>query len=371
MSVVRKGCAVVTCLAVLAGACGGGGDEDAAVTTTTRAGRFPPAVASTSIVAPAPGATTTTVRSGRGSTSTTRRAGAAATTTTERRALSPPVPTPAPEPRTEVAGTAWRGKIVVAGGLRGDGTSSDRVDMYDPSNGEWKRAPDFPVALHHTALAVLGEDLWAVGGFTTAEDKRWVAARATYRLPPNAKAWEPGPTLSRARGALGLASVDDRLIAFGGATTEGDVLASVEVLVSDANDWAPGPPLTQAREHTAAMVFNGRAYAIAGRVGGLQTNLTSVESWRPGEREWREEPNVDDPRSGTAASAGCVAGGEETERTIATIECLAGDRWQTRFRLREPRHGLAAVVVAGYLHLIAGGPSPGLSVSSAHEIFAL
>lgn len=360
---------MVTCLAVLAGACGGDDGDDVAITTTTRSGRFPPAVASTTSAAPEPGATTT-VRRG-ATTLTTRRAAVRATTTIERKAPAPPAPTPAPEARTEVAGAAWKGKVVVAGGLRADGDASDRTDIYDPSSGQWSRGPDLPVPLHHTALAVLGDDLWAVGGFTMAEDRSWVAARPTYRLTPAAKAWETGPTLTRARGALGLASVDDRLIAFGGATTEGDVLASVEVLVSDADDWTAGPPLGQAREHTAAMVFNGRAYAIAGRVGGLQTNLTSVESWRPGEGEWRTEPNVDEPRGGIAASGGCVAGGESTERTIATVECLAGDRWRTRFRLREPRHGLAAVAIAGYLHVIAGGPTPGLSVSAAHEVFEL
>ncbi|HVE94669.1 MAG TPA: kelch repeat-containing protein [Acidimicrobiales bacterium] len=370
MSVVRRGCAAVMCLAVLVGACGGEDEDGMAITTTTRSGRFPPAVASTTTAAPESGVTTT-IRRRVNTATTARRAGPAATTTTERKAPTPPVPTPAPEARTEVAGAAWKGKVVVAGGLRADGGASDRVDVYDPSNGEWSRAPDLPVALHHAALAVLGDDLWAVGGFTTAEDKGWVAARATYRLPPAAKAWEAGPTLTRARGALGLASVDDRLIAFGGKTTEGDVLASVEVLVSDADDWAPGPSLTQAREHTAAMVVNGRAYAVAGRLGGLQTNLTSVESWRPGEDAWREEPSVEDPRGGTAASGGCVAGGEERQRTIATVECLSGDRWRVRFRLREPRHGLAAVVVAGYLHVIAGGPTPGLSVSAAHEVFEL
>lgn len=368
----RTGHATLALLAaaLLLAGCGDNGGSGEVLTTTTRPGRYPPAVVTSTALPPAPGVPTT-LHKGEARPTTTRGATSVAPTTTERRAATPPAPTPMPEARTEVAGAAWRGRILVAGGLRADGTASDRVDVYDPTAGEWSRGPDLPVALHHLALGVLGDDLWAVGGYANHDDKTWFAVRSSYRLPPGAKAWETGPTLARARGALGLASVDDRLIAFGGATTEGDVLASVEVLVSDADDWAPGPSLSQAREHTAGMTFGGRAFAVAGRVGGLQTNLTSVESWKPGESAWREEPNLDEARGGIGAAGGCVAGGERSGGTVAAVECLSADRWRTRFTLKEPRHGLAVVALGGYLHVIAGGPTPGLSASAAHEVFAL
>jgi len=37
--------------------------------------------------------------------------------------------------------------------------------------------------------------------------------------------------------------------------------------------------------------------------------------------------------------------------------------------LRVPRHGLAVVALGTRLHVIGGGPQPGLTVSPAHEVF--
>ncbi len=84
---------------------------------------------------------------------------------------------------------------------------------------------------------------------------------------------------------------------------------------------------------------------------------------------------MNDTRGGTsAAEAGgqpCVAGGEEPAGTIASIECLSGGRWARVATLRAPRHGVAVAGVGDRLHVIAGGPEPGLFVSGAHELFTV
>jgi hypothetical protein len=111
-------------------------------------------------------------------------------------------------------------------------------------------------------------------------------------------------------------------------------------------------------------------------VGGLDTNMTSVESWDPaGSEGWRDEPSLNDARGGTSAAAvgaiPCVAGGEEPEGTIASVECLSDGRWERIAELRVPRHGLAVAGFGGRLHVVGGGPQPGLSVSGAHEVFTV
>ena len=123
--------------------------------------------------------------------------------------------------------------------------------------------------------------------------------------------------------------------------------------------------------------LGGRAYAIGGRLGGFDSNLRTVESWAPGEAAWRAEPMLADTRGGTAATevAGrlCVAGGEETQGTIASVECLvpAQGRWERLAPLAQPRHGLAVVGLGPNVHFIGGGPQPGLFVSTAHEVQAV
>ncbi len=66
-----------------------------------------------------------------------------------------------------------------------------------------------------------------------------------------------------------------------------------------------------------------------------------------------------------------MAGGEEPAGTIASVECLVGDRWERVARLAVPRHGLAVAGLDGRLHVIGGGPQPGLFVSPAHEVVSV
>jgi N-acetylneuraminic acid mutarotase len=121
----------------------------------------------------------------------------------------------------------------------------------------------------------------------------------------------------------------------------------------------------------------GRIYAIGGRTAGFDTNLTTVESWRPGERRWRPEPPLPEARGGTgAAVVGRLimsVGGEAPEGTIRSVYLFDLDtrRWSSGPSLPTPRHGLGAAAVARVVYVIGGGTSPGLSVSDANQSLCL
>jgi hypothetical protein len=276
-----------------------------------------------------------------------------------------------PTERTEVAGTVWDGRIVVVGGLEGSGAASRRADVYDPASDEWAALPDLPEGLHHTALAVLGDRLYMVGGYGVG-GPGWVARAEVWSLGPDDDAWRAGPPLQTPRGALAVASTGTALVAIGGVGPSG-VLASTEILGADADAWVAGPGLAEAREHLAATAVGDAVYAIAGRVGGMGTNLATVEVLRDG--AWVPAPPLIHPRGGIgAATVGetpCVAGGEEDTGTIGSVECLVEGEWAVVAVLEAPRHGLAVVAVDGWLHVIGGGPDPGLTVSGVHEIIPI
>jgi hypothetical protein len=288
-----------------------------------------------------------------------------------------PLPDP---PRTEVVGAFFDGKVVVLAGLLQDNSASAQVDFYDPATDTWSPGPPLPRALHHTAAGVLGGRLFVVGGYT---DTQWTPVAEVHSLGPGETTWRPEPPLAGPRGALAVASLPDALVAAGGVGS-GDMVRT-EILQAGASAWQPGPNLGTAREHLAAtgvvggvpgLGAGGRAFAIAGRVGSLESNRDSVESLGLTDTAWKAEPKLNHSRGGIgAASPGdrpCVAGGEEPMgRTIAEVECLQGGRWVVVARLEVPRHGVAVAASGNRLHVIGGGPQPGLFVSNIHEAFDL
>lgn len=275
---------------------------------------------------------------------------------------------PMPEPRTEVAGAVWDGRVVVVGGLTAGGRPSARVDVYDPDADRWSPLPDLPRPLHHTAVVTLGGRVWVVGGYTEVEGDAWVPVRMVSSFGAGEDAWRAEPEMEEIRGALAAAVVGESIVAAGGHDGE-QVLATTEVLAAGAAAWEPGPPLRTAREHFAMTVAGGDLYAVAGRA---PANLDSVEVLRTGAAAWEPGPPVEHSRSGIGAATvtgrPCVAGGEEPGDTIAPVECLAGDGWEVVGELPTPRHGLVVVALGAALHVVGGGPEPGLTVSGAHEV---
>lgn len=281
-----------------------------------------------------------------------------------------------PPQRTEVTGAVWDGKIVVVGGLLRDDTPSAQVDFYDPAADRWSVGPALPVPLHHTAAGVLDGRLYVVGGYTGSAGA-WRPVAEVHSLGPGETAWRPEPALAGPRGALAVASLDRALVAVGGVGSGPEV--RTEVLGAGTPGWERGPDLPYPSEHLAATAGDTgggqRAYAIGGRYRGLEGNLDAVVSFAPGESEWRKEPHLIEKRGGigAAAPAGhpCVAGGEAPTGTIASIECLVDGSWRRAATLAVPRHGIAVVAVGRTLHVIGGGPEPGLYVSDAHEAFEM
>ena len=266
--------------------------------------------------------------------------------------------------------------MAVLGGLTASGDASGKVHLYDPDEDAWIDAPSLPEPLHHTA-AVEGPDgrLWVIGGYAM-RGRTWVPRADVWSLGPRDEKWKAEPALAEARGALAVTVVRKTIVAVGGST-EGrgapqTVSRVVEFLASGAQRWNRGPDLFEPREHLAAATTGDRVMAIGGRVGSLDSNLRSVESWSPGEQTWRRELPLQKERGGFAAATvdgvPCVVGGEQPNRTISLVECLRDGEWRVVAQLEQPRHGLAAAHLAGRMHVAGGGPKPGLSVSPAHEV---
>jgi hypothetical protein len=134
----------------------------------------------------------------------------------------------------------------------------------------------------------------------------------------------------------------------------------------------PGP---RPREHLGVTAMHGWIYSVGGRAAGHQ--FSTVEAWSPRVRRWRRLASLPEPRGGTAAGVanGYVisAGAESSAGTSAAVYVYTPrtKRWRRLPDLPTARHGLAVVGVDATIHVIGGGPQPGLSVSAANESFVL
>jgi N-acetylneuraminic acid mutarotase len=181
----------------------------------------------------------------------------------------------------------------------------------------------------------------------------------------------PAPRAAAAGAILG-----GKLYVVGGVEAPGLLARDAFAFDFRTERWATisGP---RPREHLGAATLGGLVYAVAGRTGGLDTNLDVVEAFDPRGGRWRAIPRVPGKRGGTAAAAVAgrliSAGGEEPTGTIPTVYAYSPTtrRWRELPRLRTSRHGLGLVGWRGRAYALAGGPRPGLTVSGANEVLRL
>jgi Kelch motif len=272
--------------------------------------------------------------------------------------------------RTEVAVARVGASAYVAGGFVGVERDTGAVERLDLARRRWARVRSMPVALNHAAAAAWRGRLYVVGGY-----RGDTPTRTLLRYDPRTDRWAKLAPMPTARGALAAAVTGDRLYAIGGARN-GVPLSTVEVFDLRAGRWSRAPSLRTPREHLAAAVLAGAVYALAGRAAG-RGNFATAERLVAGRDRWEQLPDMAKPRGGIAAAAVggevVVLGGEEGVGTIREVEAFDGRRrrWRRLADMPTPRHGLGAVDWRGSVVALAGGPRPGFSFSAAAEALAL
>lgn len=275
---------------------------------------------------------------------------------------------PAPEARTEVAGTALSGRVAVVGGLTVDGEASARVDLYDPRRDRWVRLPDLPAARHHAMAATRGGRLYVVGGYRPAAEGGGPADTAWVLFD---RRWRSLPRLPASRAAGGAAIVRNRIYVVGGVSGDAPRALAARSLHLDLRTlvWREFAGISPPREHLGVTALMGSVYAVGGRTGGLGTNVATAEAYDPRRRSWAPLPDAPTRRGGNGATAAdrqvIVMGGERPDGTIAAVDAYdprTGD-WRTLPPSPRPRHGAAVVGIGRQAFQAMGGPEPGLTAS--------
>jgi N-acetylneuraminic acid mutarotase len=145
------------------------------------------------------------------------------------------LPAPPEINRRGAAAVVADGEFWLIGGAR-QGESSDRVDIYDPEAGAWRRGPDLPQSRAGHAAAVLDGAIHVFGG-RSADMRRTVPTH--WILPPGADAWTQGPPMPSPRTEAAAAALDGQVWLIGGGAGAGFFAPFTAVDTVDVLQAAP------------------------------------------------------------------------------------------------------------------------------------
>ncbi len=195
-------------------------------------------------------------------------------------------PLPSPGPVQSVALLSHEGSLYRVGGMEVRNAedeppqlhSSSTFAAFDPAVQRWSGLPPLPRPRSSHAAAVLGGQLYVVGGWAMSGGMNsgvWDTALLQLDLSNPSAGWQEAPSPVKSR-ALALVALGTRLYAIGGMTPE-RVSNEVHVYDTVSHGWSRGPEFPEGAFGVSAAVLGGQVYASAssGRVYRLNEQASS------------------------------------------------------------------------------------------------
>jgi len=280
---------------------------------------------------------------------------------------------PLPSWRYEFGGALLGEEIYVVGGLILPTvyTVTRRVETYNVVTNSWRRTANLPVIIHHPGVTVADNRLYVIGG----NGLRITPYSYVFQYNPSTNSWKRNSDMPTPRGALGIAEMNGFIYVMGGGTNK---IPRNELEVYDPkNDaWTKLEPMPTEREHLAATSAGGLIFAMGGFKKNLAESLTANEAYNPSTGEWENRAPLPLPISGFSAvgigSSVFIFGGEQG--WAVSSECheykVSEDRWYRRMDMPTPKYAHIAVAVDGEIHIIGGNPRlGGYAFCMNHDIF--
>jgi N-acetylneuraminic acid mutarotase len=224
------------------------------------------------------------------------------------------------------------------------------------------------------------------------QDKLWVVAALTDSFPaekntnytyvydPLTDQWTTRRALpvSRRRGAAATVVIGTKIyVAFGGRgghyTDENNTTKSVawfDVYDTITDTWTALPNGNIPRDHTGAVLSDGRICVGGGRVGGSRwwPDVLETECYNFTSKNWSiiSTGNVLQKRAGASYGTSCdgkllMAGGEGSDQAWKNFEMLDGTIWTRLVDLNIARHGsgLAVDCICNQIYIASGAGNQG------------
>jgi large repetitive protein len=288
---------------------------------------------------------------------------------------------PLPEQLLDPAGAVLEGKLYVIAGKTSSTGHQSTVYVYDPATEVWTTTAPLPgPGVEDAAAAVHDGRLYVFGG-ATGPFSGAVANTAVY--DPATEAWTSLQPMPDARGGAAAAVLGDEIYVVGGMAGDGGSLSSVLVFDTSTGTWRSSTPMPTARDNPGAFVADGKLHVFGGRtrLSDGQTvdgQLAVHEMYDPELDSWENRAEMPTGRRTFVTiemdGAALVIGGEQREDGGAfdnnELYDAATDQWRILTPLPTARHGAAGGLIDGRVHVVGGGITGGSSYSGVHEVLS-
>lgn len=273
-------------------------------------------------------------------------------------------------------------KIVVAGG-QADGRLVDVTETFDGT--AWMDGALIPTPREHLAAATDGTSMYVVGGRNLSADKN---SAALERYDPATDAWQKLADMPTARGGLGTALSQGRLVVLGGEYPTG-VFDTVEAYDLGTATWSKLPAMRTPRHGMGVVALGASVFAFAGAkapthaVSSPAAEVLSVTGG-PGPPAnaapvWRGLNPAPSARQQVAATVAdgtvWVFGGLEDKNSTAKSEGYdpSIDTWKAGPDLPLPVHHAMAVTFRNEMIVLGGWLPVGADTTAetSNRVFAL
>jgi N-acetylneuraminic acid mutarotase len=280
---------------------------------------------------------------------------------------------PMPEARSEVAVAAAGDTMYVVGGYADGNVDQALVEAIHPViengrvTGVWRNVAPLPHGLNHPAAVGYHGKVFTFGGFS-AQNNAAVAEANVY--DPSTNAWSPLPSLPHPLGSVSAAVLGDEIHLVGGRDAH-----SVGTHVAydpGVKRYSVRAPLPVGRDHMGLVAYNGRLYAIGGRIDTPAHNSSRVDIYDPAKDSWTSGAAMPTPRSGMAVvlyegaifAMGGEASGMKSSFTTNARYDPSSNTWSDFAPLPEGRHGTGAATMGRRIYVPGGAAVPGGSQQS-------
>ncbi|XP_058814850.1 ring canal kelch homolog isoform X2 [Topomyia yanbarensis] len=228
------------------------------------------------------------------------------------------------------------------------------VECYDLREERWYQVAEMPTRRCRAGLAVLGDKVYAIGGFNGS-----LRVRTVDVYDPVQDQWSTCNSMEARRSTLGVAVLNNCIFAVGGFDGSSG-LSSAEMFDPRTQEWRLIASMSTRRSSVGVGVVYGLLYAVGGYDGASRQCLASVERYNPAMDTWTQIAEMTDRRSG--AGVGVLdnilyaVGGHDGPLVRKSVEAYNADTntWHKVADMAFCRRNAGVVAHKGMLFVVGG-----------------